>query len=136
MDSENRAEGGTSAGDGRQVKYDEARNKPAESRRLEAEKRNRLYRELMERGIENMENWDELSAKQLRSALTGLEQRIRDIECNISEVESFLADPGNFRDGGRSAEATQKFDRLHGELKKLYETWEAVSSHLEKHVTE
>ncbi len=139
MDPESTAEGGTPAGNGRRVKYDEAQNKPAESgefRRLEAEKRNRLYRELRDRGIENMENWEELSASQLRSALTGLEQRIRDIECNISEVEAFLADPDNFRDGGRSAEATQKFDRMHGELKKLYERWEAVSSHLEKRVSD
>ena len=83
-----------------------------------------------------MENWDELSGKQLRSALAGLEQRIHDIEGNISEVEAFLADPGNFRDGSRSAEASNEFSRLHGELKKLYDRWEAVSSHLEKGVSD
>jgi hypothetical protein len=82
-----------------------------------------------------MDNWDELSGKQLRSALAGLEQRIHDIEANISEVEAFLADPGNFSDGNRSAEASNKFSRLNGELKKLYDRWEAVSSHLDKRVS-
>ncbi|HET7290462.1 MAG TPA: ATP-binding cassette domain-containing protein, partial [Thermodesulfobacteriota bacterium] len=104
-------------------------------RRLEAEKRNLLYRELRERGIENMENWRELSGKQLRSALAELEQRINGIEKNISEVEAFLADPENFRDGRRSAEASIEFSRLSGELKKLYDRWEAVSSHLETHAS-
>jgi predicted RNase H-like nuclease len=83
-----------------------------------------------------MENWDELSGKQLRSALAGLEQRIREIENNISEVEAFLADPENFRDGIRTAEASTEFSRLNGELKKLYDRWEAVSSHLEKGVSD
>jgi ATP-binding cassette subfamily F protein 3 len=138
MDSESTSDVGKSGVNGRQVKYNESQNKSSESnesRRLEAEKRNRLYRELRERGIENMDNWDELSGKQLRSALTGLEQRIHDIEANISEVEAFLADPGNFSDGGRSAEASNEFSRLNGELKKLYDRWEAVSSHLDKRVS-
>ncbi len=138
MDSGSTADGGKSGVNGRQVKYDESRNKPSESnesRRLEAEKRNRLYRELRERGIENMDNWEELSGKQLRSALTELERRIHDIEADISEVEAFLADPGNFSDGDRSAEASNEFSRLNGELKKLYDRWEAVSSHLEKRVS-
>jgi hypothetical protein len=50
-------------------------------------------------------------------------------------VEAFLADPGNFSDGDRSAEASNEFSRLNGELKKLYDRWEAVSSHLEKRVS-
>ncbi len=115
----------------------ESQNKPSvsdESKRIDAERRNRLYRELMERGIENMENWDELSSKQLRTALTELEKRIHHIEKNISDVETFLADPDNFRDGKRSAEASDEFGRLHAELKELYERWEAVSYHLEKQV--
>jgi ATP-binding cassette subfamily F protein 3 len=139
MDSESTADGGAAGVNGRQVKYSESRNKSSESdesRRLEAEKRNRLYRELRERGIENMENWYELSGKQLRSALAELEYRIHQIEDNISEVEAFLADPENFRDGIRTAEASTEFSRLNGELKKLYDMWEAVSSHLEKGVSD
>jgi ATP-binding cassette subfamily F protein 3 len=104
-------------------------------RRLEAEKRNLLHRELRERGIENMDNWRELSGKQLRSALAELEHRIHGIEKNISEVEAFLANPENFRDAGRSAEASVEFSRLSGELKKLYDRWEAVSSYLEIHAS-
>ena len=134
IDSESLSDGGASGKNGNQTGYDQAQIKLSdanEPKRLEAERRNRLYRELTERGIENMENWDELSLKQLRSALTELEQRIHYIEENISEVETFLADPENFRDGKRSAEASKEFSRLNGELKKLYDRWEDVSSHLQ-----
>lgn len=127
-ETDGRGKNGRKAGEsGSEKSTDEA----GSSRRIEAEKRNLLYRELRERGIENMENWRELSGKQLRSALDELERRIAGIEKDISEVEAFLADPGNFRDGKRSAEASMEFSRLSGELKKLYERWEAVSSHLE-----
>jgi ATP-binding cassette subfamily F protein 3 len=139
VDTVSGAEAGAAGNNGRQTGYGGTQNKSSESeesRRLEAEKRNRLYRELRERGIENMENWDELSPRQLRAALMDLEDRIHSIEKNISEVEAFLANPDNFRDGRRSAEASGEFSRLHGELRKLYERWEAVSSHLERNVSE
>ncbi len=126
--------GSASGKNGKHTGYDRAQvgiSETSESKRIEAERRNRLYRELVERGIENMENWDELSLKQLRSALTELERRIHGIEANISDVETFLADPENFTDGSRSAEASKEFSRLNGELKKLYDRWEAVSAHLE-----
>ena len=123
--------GGRTGDAGSQIGADET----GSSRRLEAEKRNSLYRELRERGIENMDNWRELSGKQLRSALDELEQRIAGIEKDISEVETFLADPGNFRDAKRSADASLEFSRLSGELKKLYDRWEAVSAHLETHAS-
>jgi ATP-binding cassette subfamily F protein 3 len=101
------------------------------ARRYEAERRNRLYRELKERGIENMDNWDELSFRQLETALSELEQRIVDTEERVSELESFLADPDNFRDSARSAEASSEFSRLSEELQKLYDRWDNVSAHLE-----
>ena len=139
MKSESAVGGGKVEDNGRQVRYSESRNKSSESgesRRHEAEKRNRLYRELRERGIENMENWDDLSGKQLRSALAELERRIHEIEDSMSEAEAFLADPENFRDGDRSAEASEKFSRLNGELRKLYDRWEAVTFHLENRVSD
>jgi ATP-binding cassette, subfamily F, member 3 len=102
-----------------------------EARRLEAERRNRLYRELKERGIENMENWEELSVRQVKTALSELEQRIHSTEERISELEAFLAEPGNFRDTVLLAEASSEFSRLSEELQKLYDRWENVSAHLE-----
>ncbi len=124
----------TAGNNGKPGKINETENKTAEineAKRLEAEKRNRLYRELRDRGIENMENWDELTGRQLQSALSELEQRIRHTEEKMSEVEAFLADPDNFRDNKRSAEASAEFSRLNEELKKLYDRWENVSAHLE-----
>ena len=131
-ESGERGKNGKKSGDGESRKSQDGSDA---GRRLEAEKRNLLHRELRERGIENMNNWRELSGKQLRSALAELEQRIQGIEKNITEVESFLADPENFRDSRRSAEASAEFSRLSGELKKLYDRWEAVSSYLETHAS-
>ncbi|MFI5322956.1 MAG: ABC-F family ATP-binding cassette domain-containing protein [Thermodesulfobacteriota bacterium] len=107
-----------------------------ETRRHEAERRNRLYRELKELGIENMENWEELSLRQLETALQGLEQRINKTEKRISEMEAFLAEPGNFRDKGRSAEASSEFGRLSEELRRLYDRWDRVSAYLENNKPE
>jgi ATP-binding cassette subfamily F protein 3 len=131
-ESGERGKNGKKSGDGESRKSQDGSDA---GRRLEAEKRNLLHRELRERGIENMDNWRELSGKQLRSALAELEQRIHGIEKNISEVEALLADPKNFRDSRRSAEASVEFSRLSGELKKLYDRWEAVSSYLETHAS-
>lgn len=102
-------------------------------KKREAEKRNRLYRELKERGIENMENWRELSSKQLSSALVGLEEKIDEIEEKRSEIEVFLADPENFTDNKVSEEASSEYGRLNETLTKLYERWEAVSAHIDSH---
>ncbi len=112
---------------------DTKREASGDSKKLEAEKRNRLYRELRERGIENMENWDELSGRQLASALIGLEEKIHRIEEKRSEIEAFLADPENFKDSKLSEEASHEYSRLNDTLTKLYERWEAVSAHIDNH---
>ncbi|MEQ9619441.1 MAG: ABC-F family ATP-binding cassette domain-containing protein [Deltaproteobacteria bacterium] len=105
----------------------------SEKKKLEAEKRNRLYRELKEHGIENMERWEQLSPKQLASALTELEERIHKIEEKKTEIEAFLADPDNFNDNVRSQKFTEEYSHLDDKLKKLYERWEAVSAYMENH---
>jgi len=101
-----------------------------ESRREEAQKRNRLYKELKERGIENMENWREPSLKQLKAALDELEETIHNSEKRRQELEEFLADARNFKDIKGSEEAAQEFSVLNDRIKLLYETWEKVSYHL------
>ncbi len=98
----------------------------------EAERRNRLYRELKERGIENMDNWKELSSRQLSNALTDLEKMIHEVEEKRSKLETFLVDPENFRDQSRSREATHEYTALNERLRRLYDRWEAVSSHLDE----
>ncbi|MCL4245288.1 MAG: hypothetical protein KJ002_09190, partial [Candidatus Dadabacteria bacterium] len=108
-----------------------AERKPALGKREEAERRNRLYRELAEKGIENMENWEDLSSGQLKSALKDLEEKIHSSEEKKSELEDFLADPDNFKDAKRSEEVTREYGSLNDNLRKLYERWESVSSHIE-----
>jgi ATP-binding cassette subfamily F protein 3 len=101
-------------------------------KKKEAEKRNRLYRELKDRGIENMDNWSELTSSQLSKALAELEKKIHELEDKKTELEDFLADPDNFRDQSRSQEASREFSLIGERLGRLYERWEAVTSHLEK----
>ena len=104
--------------------------RPSENKREEAQKRNRLYKELKERGIENMENWRELSLKQLKAALDELEETIHNSEKRRQELEEFLADARNFKDMKRSEEVAHEFGELNDRIKLLYETWEKVSYHL------
>lgn len=100
------------------------------NKREEAQRRNRLYRELKERGIEHMGNWRELSLKQLEAALDELEETIHNSEKRRRELEEFLADARNFRDKKGAEEAAQEFSELNDRIKLLYETWEKVSYHL------
>jgi ATP-binding cassette subfamily F protein 3 len=104
--------------------------RPGGNKREEAQKRNRLYKELKERGIENMENWRELSLKQLKAALDALEDTIHNSEKRRQELEEFLADARNFKDKKGSEEAAEEFSELNDRIKLLYETWEKVSYHL------
>ncbi|HEX9667444.1 MAG TPA: hypothetical protein VGA95_12935, partial [Thermodesulfobacteriota bacterium] len=83
-----------------------------------------------ERGIENMENWRELSLKQLKAALDALEETIHNSEKRRQELEEFLADARNFKDMKGSEEAAQEFSELNDRIKLLYETWEKVSYHV------
>jgi len=101
-------------------------------KKKEAEKRNRLHRELKDRGIENMDNWSELTSSQLSKALAELEKKIHELEDKRTELETFLADPDNFRDQNRSQEASREFSLIGERLGRLYDKWEAVTSHLEK----
>lgn len=102
-----------------------------EKKREGAKKRNRLYRELKENGIEGMENWRELTYAQLKDALSELEGRIHSAEEDRDQVEKYLADPESFKDKERSQEAAHDYSKLNDHLKKLYETWDSVSSHLD-----
>ena len=104
--------------------------RPRGNKREEAQKRNRLYKELKERGIENMENWRELSLKQLKAALDDLEETIHNSEKRRQGLEEFLADARNFKDIKGSEETAQEFSELNDRIKLLYETWEKVSYHL------
>ena len=99
---------------------------------LEAERRNRLYRELREKGIENMENWTLLSRKQMENALLDLESRICEYETEKEEMEKLLANPEVLARSADWEEKTRQFRELEAKLSALYGRWDEVSEHMRK----
>ena len=102
------------------------------SKTMEAERRNRLYRELQEKGIENMKDWALLSKKQMEKALSDLESRISEGESEKDEMERFLANPETFPRDADWEEKTRRFGELKAKLSALYGRWEEVSEHMRK----
>jgi ATP-binding cassette subfamily F protein 3 len=105
--------------------------KPSINKREQAERRNRLYKELVEHGIENMENWVELSVKQLQSALADLETKIHSYEDKKTELERYMANPSSFSDKARSDELSNEYGRVTEFLQKSYDRWDQVTAHLD-----
>ncbi len=102
------------------------------SKALEAERRNRLYRELREKGIENMENWTLLSKKQMENALSDLESRICECETEKEEMEKLLANPQALAEDADWEEKTRRFGELEAKLSALYGRWDEVNEHMRK----
>lgn len=100
-------------------------------KREEAERRNLLYRELKEQGIENMENWRELTVKQLESGLSELEGKIHSFEEVKVLIEEAMANPEHFSDKDKARETSHKYNEIIENLAKLYERWESISAFLE-----
>ena len=105
-----------------------------EGKRREAEERNRKFRELQERGIENIENWIQLSTKQLDRALADLEEKIKAMEERKKEIERLLHDPAFYKDKELSHEVTSEYSDLQNSLTALYEKWESITSRIEPEV--
>ncbi|MBI2486291.1 MAG: ABC-F family ATP-binding cassette domain-containing protein [Deltaproteobacteria bacterium] len=105
-----------------------------EDKRRVAEERNRKYREIQERGIENIEDWRQLSLKQLHRALADLEEKIKAMEDRKTEIERLLQNPEFYMDKELSYEVTSEYNDLQNSLKALYERWESITSHLEPEV--
>jgi len=105
--------------------------RPSKDKRKEAERRNRLYKELVEHGIENMDNWEELSIKQLKTALSNLEKKIHSYEDKRIELEQFLADPSSLNEKGRVEDLSLNYREIAEDLQKSYERWDLVTAHIE-----
>jgi ATP-binding cassette subfamily F protein 3 len=110
-------------------------DKQALDKREQAERRNRLYKELVELGIENMENWEELSVKQLQSALEDLESKIHINEDKKAELEKFMADPSNFNEKDRAEQLSHEYSELTQNLQKSYERWDEITAYLDLQVS-
>jgi len=104
-------------------------------KREQAERRNRLYKELVELGIENMENWEELSVKQLQSALEDLESKIHINEDKKAELEKFMADPSNFNDKDKAEQLSHEYSELTQNLQRSYERWDEITAYLDLQVS-
>ena len=102
------------------------------SKTIEAERRNRLYRELREKGIENMENWTLLSKKQMENALLDLESKISEYETEKEEMEKLLANPETLARNADWEERTRQLRELEAKLSALYVRWDEVGEHMRK----
>ena len=118
----------------KQVLTETRDDRPTEktAKNIEAERRNRLYRELREKGIENMENWTLLSKKQMENALSDLESRICECETEKDEMEKLLANPEVLARSADWEEKTRQFRELEAKLSALYGRWDEVSEHMRK----
>ena len=94
---------------------------------LEAERRNRLHRELREKGIENMDDWTLLSKRQMEKALCDLEGRIRECEREKGEMERSLRDPRGLGPDADFERSARRLDELGRTLSLLYGRWEEVT---------
>ena len=121
-----------------QVRVDEIVNEIKEvkevkvkvNKKEKAEQRNRLYRELKEKGIENMDNWNQLTENQLSNALRELEKRIADSEISKSDLEKQLQDPELFNDQDEAVQKTKEFDDLNANLILMYKRWDDLTEYL------
>ncbi len=113
-----------------EVQDDEPKKKTVKA--LEAERRNRLYRELQEKGIENMENWTLLSKRQMENALSDLESRISECETEKEEMEKLLASPQTLAQDADWEEKTRQFGELEARLSALYGRWDEVNEYMRK----
>ncbi|GJM16828.1 MAG: ABC transporter ATP-binding protein [Thermodesulfobacteriota bacterium] len=105
--------------------------KSVENKREQAERRNRLYKQLVELGIENMDNWEELSEKQLKTALSDLEKKIHSYEDRKNELEGYLADPSSFQHKERAQDISHEYKEVIENLQKSYERWDEVTAHID-----
>ena len=99
---------------------------------LEAKRRNQLYRELREKGIENMDNWTLLSKKQMEKALSDLESRISECETKKREMVEFLENPETSAQTADWGEKTKELRELEAKLSALYGKWDEVTEHMRK----
>ncbi len=100
------------------------------NKKIEAEQRNQLYRELKEKGIEHMQNWKDLTRNQLNNALIDLEQRIVESERNKDELERQMGNPEIFKEKDKLKKNTNELKIISDNLKVMYERWNELGEYL------
>ncbi len=87
-----------------------------DDRRVEAEKRNELYRKL----------------KPIKQEVAVLEEEISEAESKISGFEEKMADPAFYEDGARFAEALRDYNELKAVALSKTERWEELGQQMEE----
>ena len=105
--------------------------KSVENKREQAQRRNRLYKQLVELGVENMDNWEELSEKQLKTAVSNLEKKIHSYEDKKIELEGYLSDPSSFQHKERAQDISHEYKEVIENLQKSYERWDEVTAYID-----
>ena len=96
-------------------------------KRLDAEKRNKSFKELKEKGIINFEDWSMLTKKQLSNVLIELESDIEKKEYNKKELEMLLEKEETYKDIDFSHKQANKLNNLDSEILLLYKKWTEIS---------
>ena len=96
-------------------------------KRLDAEKRNKSFKELKEKGIINFEDWSMLTKKQLSNVLIELESDIEKKEYNKKELEMLLEKEETYKDIDYSNKQANKLSSLDSEILLLYNKWTEIS---------
>lgn len=102
--------------------------KSKEQKRLEAEERSRIGKQV---DAESTGELDNLSAYQLQKLYTKIEQKIFQAERKQRKIEEELADENLYADLERARERTQAYEDLKNELAEMYERWELIAGRLE-----
>ena len=100
---------------GRQAKseIDSQVTQPSEKdrKRLEAEKRNKLYKLLLP----------------YKQHLAKIEKEISQIESRKDEIETLMADPDFYKNGDKAKDTSHEYKELHTKLEKIYYSWNEVT---------
>ncbi len=96
-------------------------------KRLDAEKRNKSFSELKEKGIKNFEDWNLLTKNQLNNIINKLEKDVEEKEYRRKELEKLLEKEDTFKDIDYSNKLASELSGLDSEIVILYKKWTEIS---------
>jgi len=96
-------------------------------KRLDAEKRNKSFSELKEKGIKNFEDWNLLTKNQLNNIINKLEKDVEKKEYRKKELEKLLEKEDTFKDIDYSNKLASELSGLDSEILILYKKWTEIS---------
>ena len=96
-------------------------------KRLDAEKRNKSFSELKEKGIKNFEDWNLLTKNQLNNIINKLEKDVEEKEYRRKELEKLLEKEETYKDIDYSNKLAKELSSLDSEIVILYKKWTEIS---------